>query len=95
MLINNIIKNLQYMFSKCDKLKDINELKYLNTKYSKIFENIFDGCISLTNIKGFKNGMCQIIIIVKICSMNVNHQQILKNYKSGMYQMLIILEECL
>ena len=33
MIIKNKIKNLQYMYNEYKKLKNIDELKYLNIKY--------------------------------------------------------------
>ena len=53
-IINPII-NLEYMFYNCDKLININELRYLDTKYCNNFSYIFYGCSSLVDIKGLKN----------------------------------------
>ena len=54
MKIKNKIIDLQYMFFGCSKLKNINELKYLNIKYCNNFEYIFSGCSSLRDIKGLE-----------------------------------------
>ena len=42
MKIKNKIKDLQYMFHECDKLKKIDELEYLNTKYCNNFSYMFN-----------------------------------------------------
>ena len=42
------------MFFECKNLKNIDELKYLNTKYWNIFEGMFFGCSSLSDIKGLE-----------------------------------------
>ena len=38
------------MFAYCNTLKDINELKYLNTKYYTNFSRMFYHCESLKDI---------------------------------------------
>ena len=38
------------MFYDCNKLIDINELKYLNIKYCNNFDDMFRGCSSLSDI---------------------------------------------
>ena len=57
----------------------IDELKYLNTKDCNNFEYMFFGCSSLSDIKGLENGMYQMVIILKVCSVDVHHYQILKD----------------
>ena len=52
--IKNRITSLDYMFYGCDKLKDINELQYLNTKYCNGFSYMFHGCKALTDIKALE-----------------------------------------
>ena len=51
MIIKNKIKDLRYMFNKCNNLKNIDELKYLNVKYCNNFSYMFSGCKSLNDIK--------------------------------------------
>ena len=43
------------MFKYCKKLKNIDELKYLNIKYYTDFSFMFCGCKSLNNIKSLEN----------------------------------------
>jgi len=50
MIIENTIKDLRNMFDSCENLKNIDELKYLNTKYCTNFSGIFNRCSSLTDI---------------------------------------------
>ena len=54
-IIKNKITNLEYMFYNCTKLKNIEELKYLDTKEVNSFEGMFCDCSSLSDIKGLKN----------------------------------------
>ena len=54
-IIKNNLTNLSYMFSWCNSLVDINELKYLNVQYSKDFSYMFCGCSSLSNINSLQN----------------------------------------
>jgi serine/threonine protein kinase len=54
-IIKNKIINLEYMFYKCTKLKNIEELKYLNTKEINNFSYMFSDCESLIDIKGLEN----------------------------------------
>ena len=54
MKIKNKIKDLENMFYECKNLKNIDELKYLNTKYCNNFEGMFCGCSSLRDIKGLE-----------------------------------------
>ena len=49
--IKNKIKDLRHMFNNCKNLQNINELKYLNTKYCTNFSRMFSGCSSLNDIK--------------------------------------------
>ena len=51
MIIEKKIKDLQHMFSWCNNLKNIEELKYLNTKYCTNFSSMFSDCSSLSDIK--------------------------------------------
>ena len=53
--IKNKLINLEYMFSECKSLKNIDELKYLNTKDVTNFSGIFYGCSSLSDIGALKN----------------------------------------
>ena len=55
MIIKNKIKDLRYMFNKCNNLKNIDELKYLNVKYCTNFSYMFYHCESLKDIKPFEN----------------------------------------
>ena len=54
MKIKNKIRDLGYMFYKSENLKNIDELKYLNTKYCNNFNSMFRGCSSLSDIKGLE-----------------------------------------
>ena len=54
MKVKNKITDLQYMFYECKNLKNIDELKYLNTKYCNNFGFMFSGCSSLSDIKGLE-----------------------------------------
>ena len=54
MKIKNKITDLKYMFYECKNLKNIDELKYLNTKYCNNFEYMFYGCSSLSDIKALE-----------------------------------------
>ena len=49
------LNNLEYMFCECNSLKDIGELKFLDTKEIKSFSNMFNGCSSLTDISALMN----------------------------------------
>ena len=51
MKIKNKITDLQDMFVGCKNLKNIDELKYLNTKYCNNFSYMFYGCSSLSILK--------------------------------------------
>ena len=55
MIIKNRITNLEYMFFECKSLKNIEELKYLDTKDINNFNYIFFGCSSLSDIKGLES----------------------------------------
>ena len=46
------------MFCECNKLKNINELKYLNTKYCNNFSFMFYGCSLLSDIKVLEKMEC-------------------------------------
>ena len=54
MKIINKIKDLRNMFHQCEKLKNIDELKYLDTKYCNDFGYMFYGCSSLSDIKALE-----------------------------------------
>ena len=54
MKIKNKITDLHDMFYGCENLKNIDELKYLNTKYCNNFRGMFSYCSSLSDIKGLK-----------------------------------------
>ena len=54
-IIKNKLINLGYMFDGCESLKNIDELKYLNTKDIINFAYIFHGCSSLSDIKPLEN----------------------------------------
>ena len=43
-IIKNKLTNLEDMFSKINLIKDIDELKYLDTKEIKNFSHMFDEC---------------------------------------------------
>ena len=55
LIIINKLTNLEYMFADCKSLKNIEELKYLNTKEVNNFSHLFYGCSSLSDIKGLQN----------------------------------------
>ena len=55
LIIINKLTNLEEMFLKCKTLKNIDELKYLNTEEVYNFRGMFCGCISLTEINALKN----------------------------------------
>ena len=54
-IIKNKITNLESMFAGCESLKNIEELKYLDTKDINNFSSMFSGCTSLSDIKGLLN----------------------------------------
>ena len=55
MKIKNKLKNLNNMFAWVDSLKNIDELKYLDTSEVTDFSFMFSNCISLSDIKGLEN----------------------------------------
>ena len=55
LIIVNILTNLEYMFLNCVSLKNIDELKYLNTEEVYNFSNMFNGCSSLSDINALSN----------------------------------------
>ena len=55
MIIKNKLTNLSHMFSGCDSLKDIEDLKYLDIRKVKDFSSMFWGCLSLSDIKSLEN----------------------------------------
>ena len=54
-IILNKINDLSYMFNECSSLKNIEELKYLDTKDINDFSYMFFGCSSLEDIKPLAN----------------------------------------
>ena len=54
-LIINEITNLEYMFDGIEALKNLEELKYLDTKKITNFSNMFNNCISLSDLKPIQN----------------------------------------
>ena len=54
-IIKNKISNLEYMFNECKWLKNIDGLKYLDTKDINNFDHMFNGCSSLSDINGLSN----------------------------------------
>ena len=54
MIILNQLTNLEYMFSDCISLVNIDELKYLDTKEVKNFSFMFQ-CTSISDIQALKN----------------------------------------
>ena len=55
LIIKKELTNLSYMFQKCNNLKDIRELKYLNINKVKDFNFMFYECSSLSDIKPLEN----------------------------------------
>ena len=55
LIIINKFTNLEKMFTKCVSLKNIEELKYLNTKEVNNFSGMFWECLSLSDIKALEN----------------------------------------
>jgi len=55
MIILNILTNLEEMFSNCISLKNIDELKYLDTREVYSFRSMFVGCSSLTDVNALKD----------------------------------------
>ena len=54
-IIKNKLSNISHMFSGCDTLKDITELKYLDISNAKDFSSMFWGCLSLSDISALEN----------------------------------------
>ena len=54
-IIDNKLTNLEYMFSECKSLNNIEELKYLNTMEVNNFQYMFQGCSSISDIKALEN----------------------------------------
>ena len=54
-IINNLLTSLEDMFFNAISLKNIDELKYLNTEKVNNFSYIFYGCSSLKDIKPLQN----------------------------------------
>jgi len=55
LIIKNKINDLEGMFKYCNTLKNIEELKNLDTKEINNFSEMFWGCNSLTNLNGLQN----------------------------------------
>ena len=55
LIILNKLTNLEGMFLGVCSLKNIEELKYLNTKEVNNFSDMFSGCSSLSDIKPLQN----------------------------------------
>ena len=55
LIIINKLTNLESMFLNCISLKNIDELKYLDTKGVNNFSNMFNGCSSLSDINALRN----------------------------------------
>ena len=55
LIILNKLTNLEGMFCGVNSLKNIEELKYLNTKEVNNFSHMFYGCKSLSDIKSLQN----------------------------------------
>ena len=54
-IIKNKITNLEDMFDGCESLKNIEELKYLDTKDINNYSYMFFGCSLLSDIKGIED----------------------------------------
>jgi len=54
-ILKNRINNLEYMFENCSKLRNIENLKYLDTKEVINFSYMFYNCESLSDIKSLEN----------------------------------------
>ena len=52
---NKRISNFEYMFDGCSSLRNISELKYLDTRNTKYFSYMFSGCSSLSDIKSLED----------------------------------------
>ena len=57
-IIKNKITNLEYMFYECHSLKDINELKYLDTKMHKLFFRYVLGMFIIIRYKVIRKLEC-------------------------------------
>lgn len=55
LIIKNKLTSLRNMFNGCNTLKNIDDLKYLNTSYCIDFYGMFGGCKSLKDIKALQN----------------------------------------
>ena len=53
--IKSKLTNLEYMFYECTSLKDIRDLKFLDTRGITSVANMFNGCSSLNNITALMN----------------------------------------
>ena len=57
-IIKNNLNNLESMFKDCLTLKNIDELKYLNTKYCTNFSYMFYKCKNISNFISLENLGC-------------------------------------
>ena len=73
LIIKNEIENLSYMFYDCKNLKNIDELKYLNTSKCYNFSYMFYGCSSLNDIKSIENWNVSNGNNFSLCFMDVLH----------------------
>ena len=64
------------MFDGCESLKNIDELKYLNTKDIINFAYMFHGCSSLLDIKPLENWNVSNGNNFQKCSLHAYHYQI-------------------
>ena len=79
MKIKNRIKDLGNMFYVCNTLKNIDELKYLNTKYCNNYEGMFCGYSSLSDIKGLEKWNASNGNNFYVCSVDVHYYQLFKH----------------
>ena len=66
------------MFRNCSSLSNIKGLEKWDVTNGNNFSYIFSNS-PLSDIKGQKNGMYQIVKIFNLCSISVHHYQILKD----------------
>ena len=55
MIMKDNLTNLSYMFSFCDSLRDIKDLKNLNVEYVIDFSYMFCGCASISDFSALQN----------------------------------------
>ena len=85
-LNSNFCTNFSFMFCGCSYLSDIKSLENWNVSNGTDFRRMFSDCSSLSDIKSLENWNVSNGTDFGICSMNVNHKQILNHQKIGMYQ---------